>query len=227
MPGLGVVVLPISDQIQQLALLLFRRPDKWLSTPPAHFGVKPREPSTKGPLKGFVHTRHQIDEFGYKHWVHEGGISSPLICRWPAGIKQTGAITHEPGHVIDLMATFLDAAGADFPATHNGHGIKPLEGKSLRPVFETGTRKGHEAIYWEHEGNRAVRQGQWKLVSRYDKPQAKHGGWQLYDLEADRTETNNLAHSNPDRAKELADLYQQWAGRADVVPWDELNQTSG
>ena len=94
-------------------------------------------------------------------------------------------------------------------------------------MFETGTRKGHEAIYWEHEGNRAVRQGQWKLVSRYDKPQAKHGGWQLYDLEADRTETNNLAHSNPDRAKELADLYQQWAGRADVVPWDELNQTSG
>ena len=120
----------------------------------------------------------------YKHWMHEGGISSPLICRWPAVINKGGAITHEPGHVIDLMATCLDVAGADYPATHSGHGIKPLEGKSLRPVFETGTRKGHEAIYWEHEGNRAVRQGQWKLMSRYDKPQAKHGDWQLYDLGA-------------------------------------------
>ena len=160
----------------------------------------------------------------YKHWVHEGGISSPLICRWPAGIKQSGAITHEPGHVIDLMATCLDAAGTDYPAIHNGNGIKPLEGKSLRPVFETGAREGHEAIFWEHEGNRAVRQGQWKLVSRYDKPQATHGDWQLYDLQADRTETNNLAQSNPDKAKQLADLYQQWAGRADVVPWDELSQ---
>ena len=163
----------------------------------------------------------------YKHWVHEGGISSPLICRWPAGIKQSGAITHEPGHVIDLMATCLDVAGVDYPDTYNDNRIKPLEGKSLRPVFESGRRQGHEAIYWEHEGNRAVRQGQWKLVSRYDKPQAKHGDWELYDLEADRTETNNLATANPDKARQLAGLYQQWASRAEVVPWDELNRTSG
>ena len=94
--------------------------------------------------------------------MHEGGIASPLICRWPTGIKQSGAITHEPGHVIDLMATCLDIAGVDYPDTYNGNRIKPLEGKSLRPVFESGRRQGHEAIYWEHEGNRAVRQGQWE-----------------------------------------------------------------
>ena len=160
----------------------------------------------------------------YKHWVHEGGISSPLICRWPSGIKQAGAITNEPGHVIDLMATCLDVAGVNYPDTHDGNPVKPLEGKSLRPVFESGSRPGHEAIFWEHEGNRAVRQGHWKLVSRYDQHQAQHGDWQLYDLEADRTETKNLAETNPGKAKQLTNLYQQWAERAGVVPWDELNQ---
>ena len=122
------------------------------------------------------------------------------------------------------MATCLDVAGVDYPDTYNGNRIKPLEGKSLRPVFETGRRQGHEAIYWEHEGNRAVRQGQWKLVSRYEGGQAKHGDWELYDLEADRTETDDLSEKQPDKRKQLATLYQQWAGRAEVVPWDELNE---
>ena len=103
----------------------------------------------------------------YKHWVHEGGIATPLIAHWPAGIKQPARSPTQPGHLIDIMATCVDVAGAEYPEEFEGNAITPLEGKSLLPVFEGKTRAGHEAIFWEHEGNRAVRQGKWKLVSRY------------------------------------------------------------
>ena len=149
----------------------------------------------------------------YKHWVHEGGIATPFIARWPAVIKDGGRITPQVGHSMDLMATCLDLAGAEYPRTLDGREILPLEGKSLRPVFENGARPGHAAIFWEHEGNRAVRQGKWKLVSKHP------GDWELYDLEADRTEMNNLAPTQADKARELAGLYNQWAGRCGVEPW--------
>ena len=147
----------------------------------------------------------------YKHWVHEGGISTPLIAHWPGHVKAPGGLTPAPGHLIDLMATCCDVAGAAYPKTFNGKDVIPLEGRSLRPVLETGTRPGHEAIYWEHEGNRAVRQGQWKLVSRHP------GAWELYDLEADRTEMQNLAGAEPERVKQLKALWDAWAARAGVV----------
>jgi arylsulfatase len=143
----------------------------------------------------------------YKHWVHEGGISTPLIARWPAVIKAPG-ITREPGHLIDLMATCLDVAGAEYPKDKT-----PLEGKSLAPVFRTGKREGHEAIYWEHEGNRAVRMGKWKLVARHK------GDWELYDLDADRTELHNLAAQDAERVKSMAARYDAWAARSQVDPW--------
>ena len=154
----------------------------------------------------------------YKHWVHEGGISTPLIARWPAAIRQTNTITHQPGHLIDLMATCLDVAGAAYPKTYGGHSITPLEGRSLLPILKGRTRRPHEALYWEHEGNRAVRQGQWKLVSRHPE------GWELYDLEADRTELNNLAARYPDKVRELTALYATWAARCGVVPWEKFNR---
>jgi arylsulfatase len=154
----------------------------------------------------------------YKHWVHEGGISTPLIAHWPAGIRKHGAISSEPGHLIDIMATCLDAGRAKYPREHDGNGITPLEGKSLVPVFRGGRRQGHHAIYWEHEGNRAVRAGKWKLVSRYPD------SWELYDLEADRTEMNNLASRNASKAAELERAYNAWAQRANVVPWNELKR---
>lgn len=152
----------------------------------------------------------------FKHWVHEGGISTPFIARWPDVLKEHGTITRQVGHVIDLMATCLDVAGVDYPAEYNGHKITPLEGESLAPIFRTGTRKGHDVLYWEHEGNRAVRQGKWKLVSRFP------GRWELYDIEADRTELNNVAAQNPEKVKELVGLYNEWAKRVGVVPWKEL-----
>jgi arylsulfatase len=152
----------------------------------------------------------------YKHWVHEGGISTPLIAYWPAVIEKRAAITREVGHLIDLMATCVDVSGVEYPATYNGKPISPMEGKSLMPIFRTGTRGGHEAIYWEHEGNRAVREGKWKLVSRHPDE------WELYDLDADRTELNNLADKYPDRVQAMADKYKAWADRCGVLPWDQV-----
>jgi len=101
----------------------------------------------------------------YKHWVHEGGISTPLICHWPGHIKTPGSLCHEPGHLIDIMATCVDVSGATYPSTYKGHEIQPMEGVSLAPAFG-GRGLGDRAIYWEHEGNRAVRRGKWKIVYR-------------------------------------------------------------
>jgi arylsulfatase len=151
----------------------------------------------------------------YKHWVHEGGIATPFIAHWPAKI-QKAAITHQVGHVIDIMATCIDVAGFEYPRTIKERPITPLEGKSLVPIFQGKTRPGHDAIFWEHEGNKAVRQGKWKLVAQHK------GAWELYDLEADRTELTNLAGQQPDKVKELTARYEQWAKKVGVVPWEEL-----
>ena len=159
----------------------------------------------------------------YKHWVHEGGISTPLIAHWPAQIKHTGTLTHQPGHLIDVMATCVDLAEGEYPATYDRHTLTPLEGKSLAPVFRGEQREPHQAIYWEHEGNRAVRQQEWKLVSRY-RPESG-GIWELYDLEADRTETNDLAGKEPDKLAEMVGLYESWAERCNVVPWRSWEQS--
>ena len=152
----------------------------------------------------------------FKHWVHEGGIATPLIVRWPAAVK-TAAIVHQPGHIMDILPTCLDVAGAEYPKSDRDQPLLSLEGKSLLPVFLGRTRAGHDALFWEHEGNRAVRQGKWKLVAGHG------GGWELYDLEADRTERHDLAGKQPERVKELAALYERWAARVGVVPWEKLN----
>ncbi len=154
----------------------------------------------------------------YKHWVHEGGIATPLIAQWPARLRSGGRLTHEPGHLIDIMATCLDVAGARYPEDHAGERIQPLEGKSLLPVLDGKGRAGHSEIYWEHEGNRAVRQGRWKLVSRWP------GKWELFDLAADRTEMNNLAESQAAKAEELAGKYEAWAAKCQVEPWDKVTK---
>ena len=150
----------------------------------------------------------------FKTYVHEGGIASPLIARGP-GVKP-GVVRHDVGHVIDLLPTCLDLAGAAFPETYEGRQITPVEGRSLAPLLGGGRRDEHEAIYWEHEGNRAMRRGDMKLVSA-------HGGeWELYDLHADRTETRNLARQQPDVVADMQADYQQWASRVGVQPWPEV-----
>ena len=154
----------------------------------------------------------------YKHWVHEGGISSPLVAHWPAGITSIGGWTDQVGHLIDIMATCVDVGGATYPETHNDNAILPMEGASLAPTFTGNTAEGHpEGLYWEHEGNRAVRHGKWKLVSKWSKPE--DGRWELYDLERDRSELSDLAADMPDRVAELAGMWETWAERVGVIEW--------
>jgi arylsulfatase len=143
----------------------------------------------------------------YKHWVHEGGISTPLIAHWPKGISAKGEPRHTPGHLIDIAATVYDLAGAKYPKD-----ATPLEGKSLKPVF-AGKPLERDALYWEHEGNRAVRAGNWKLVAKHN---AK---WELYDIGKDRVEANDLSAKEPDKLKELVAKYEAYAKRANVEPW--------
>jgi len=154
----------------------------------------------------------------YKHWVHEGGVATPLVAYWPAVIKQRGGLTHEPGHLVDLMATCLDVAGGTYPQTYGDREITPLEGKSLVPALQGKEREGHDAIYWEHEGNRAMRQGKWKLVSRHPD------NWELYDLDADRTEMNDLSSKHRDRMERMVGMYDQWAERCGVMPWEDVRR---
>ena len=149
----------------------------------------------------------------YKHWVHEGGISTPLIAHWPAAIRRRGEFERQPGHLIDVMATCVDLAGAAYPTERNGQAVTPLEGRSLIPAFE-GKPIEREAIYWEHEGNRAIRVGRWKLVAK-----GPTGPWELYDTEADRSELNDLAAKEPDRARQMAAMWQTFAEKALFVPW--------
>jgi len=148
----------------------------------------------------------------FKHWVDEGGIATPLVVHWPAEIDGDGRWVSEPSHLIDLMATSLDVAGARYPASFEGRAITPLEGKSLRPAFQGGAVE-REAIYWEHEGNRAVRMGKWKLV-------AKHGeAWRLYDMDADRSEMRDIGPANATTRDKMIAMYEAWAARVGVLPW--------
>jgi len=146
----------------------------------------------------------------FKHWVHEGGISTPLIARWPGVVAEPGSVTHQTGHIIDIMATCLDAAGATYPETFQDRPVTPLEGHSLVPVLRGRDREAHPALFWEHMGNRAVRAGKWKLVARKGEP------WELYDLENDRTELDNVAPRYPHRVHEMAARYQTWAEKCGV-----------
>jgi arylsulfatase len=148
----------------------------------------------------------------FKHWVHEGGISTPLIASWP-GVIRKSVIVPDPAHLIDILPTCLDLAKAEYPKDKT-----PLDGISLAPLLREGRWKGHDFLCWEHEGNRAIRQGPWKLVARHK------GEWELYDLARDRTEMTNLAGTHLDRVKELAARYADWAARVGVVSVEELNR---
>ncbi|MHC4636673.1 MAG: arylsulfatase [Planctomycetota bacterium] len=152
----------------------------------------------------------------YKKWAHEGGIATPLIAHWPAVIKKGGALTHQPGHVIDIMATFCDVGRARYPERFGDNSVLPLRGKSLLPVFRGHKRKGHEAIFWEHIKHAAIRQGRWKLVSK-DATGSKP--WELYDIENDRTELNDLAEEFGQRAEQMKQKWIEWASRVNVLPW--------
>jgi arylsulfatase len=148
----------------------------------------------------------------YKHFAHEGGISTPFIAHWPKGIRSRG-LCHTIGHEIDLMPTCLEVAGAAYPAKSKaGTTPLPLEGKSLVLVFE-GRELAERSLYWEHEGNCSVREGRWKLVSRFPDY------WELYDIEKDRTERHNIADLNLPRVRKMSADYAAWAKRVGAQSW--------
>ncbi len=161
---------------------------------------------------------------GYKHDGYEGGISTPFIVHWPQGIShdRRGEIVKEPSHLIDLMPTFLQAAGASYPSEFAGKTIQPMEGVSLVPTFSGDALTRESEIGFEHHGNLALRDGRWKIVSAYRKDHPTR--WELYDMEADRTELNDLAKVNPARLNELIKKWQVWADRVGVQTWPFKNK---
>ncbi len=156
----------------------------------------------------------------YKHWVHEGGISTPLVAHWPAGIPKSrhNALESQPAHLIDLMATCVNLAGATYPTEYRGQSIQPMEGVALTPAFSGESLQRSQPLFWEHEGNRAIRDGDWKLVSKHP------GDWELYNIAMDRTEMNDLQAKHADRVAMMAGQWQDWADRVGVMPWP-LNNT--
>jgi arylsulfatase A-like enzyme len=141
----------------------------------------------------------------HKHWTHEGGISTPLIVHWPNGLKtKPGSIVGQVGHVIDLVPTFCDVSGAEYPTKRNGSPVTPAAGQSLLPTLR-GEGSTERTIYWEHMGNAAIRKGKWKLVK------SKNKTWELYDLAADRSELNDVAAEKSERVKHLRHEWQIWA----------------
>lgn len=151
----------------------------------------------------------------FKHWVHEGGIATPMIASWLAHTSQPSMV-HAPAHVIDIMATCLDAAGAPYPSEYGDVSIQPLEGESLLPAICGKPWSRQKPIYWEHEGNCALRDGAWKLVCRYPGP------WELYNLEKDRTEQKNLIAGESFLVGKMIKEWQHWAAECGVVPWERL-----
>jgi arylsulfatase A-like enzyme len=148
----------------------------------------------------------------FKHWVHEGGIATPCIVQWPRGIKSP-SVDHSPSHVIDITATCIDVAEATYPTEYNATPITPLQGESFSGVFDGKRWNREQPIYFEHEGNRAVRDGNWKLVSRHPNE------WELYDMDEDRTELHDIIDKNEPVAERLVHTYNEWVEENDVLQW--------
>lgn len=152
----------------------------------------------------------------FKHWVHEGGISTPLVAWYPKVI-QPNQLSNETGHIMDIMSTIVDIAGAKYPAEYKGNSIVPMQGKSLLPVFKGEKFSEPRTLFWEHQGNRAVISGKWKLVSKYPEDV-----WELYDIESDRTESKDLSKEKPELVEKLSKEYDNWTQQAGVVSRHEL-----
>lgn len=151
----------------------------------------------------------------HKQFIHEGGIATPFIAHGP-GVDSGGRWEHQPGHVIDIMPTVIDAGGADYPETRNGNEIIPLQGVSMAPAFHGETVSREAPIFWEHVRNKGLRDGDWKLVAA--KPDLE---WELYDLAEDRTEQSDLSEEFPEKRADLIETWEAWARENRVKPFHE------
>ena len=148
----------------------------------------------------------------FKRWVHEGGISTPFIVHWPEKITNHDII-NTPVQFADISPTILEICGSDYPKTYKSNEITPLEGESFARLFDGYEFNKSNPLFWEHEGNRAVRIGDWKLVSEFPGP------WELYNISEDRSETNNLINKEKDIANDLQKKYEDWAQRCGILDW--------
>ena len=149
----------------------------------------------------------------YKSMTHEGGIMTPLIVHWPEGIEEVNRLEHQPVHINDIMPTCLELAGAEYPQQYQGRKILPVDGRSFVPLLHQGEETVHQQLFWEHQGNQAVREGDWKLVRRQHQP------WELYNLEQDPTELHNLSKENKTLLDTLKDTWNHWAEEAGAREW--------
>jgi arylsulfatase A-like enzyme len=140
----------------------------------------------------------------HKSWVHEGGIASPFIVHWPAGLRARGELRHNPGHFVDLLPTVLELAGTRASRTWRGLTVPPMAGRSLVPALTKDGTVPHEFLYFHHSGNRAIRVGDWKLAAA-----GRKGPWELYNLRTDRCESKNLAAQHPEKVRELSEAWQR------------------
>ncbi len=172
----------------------------------------------------------------FKHWVHEGGIASPFIASWPGRIPQGVINAHKTGHVKDILATLIDAAAAERPERRQGRRVLQSSGVSLLPSLAGRAKQTNEVLYWEHEGNRAVRDGRWKLVSYFNLIHEemnrvgtgkRTGEWELYDMQNDRTECSNLASAQPERVRAMALQFDRWAQQVGARDWNKLIADAG
>jgi arylsulfatase len=156
----------------------------------------------------------------YKHYVHEGGITSPAILSWPDRIaaEERGRIVRTPAHIVDVMPTFIEAANTRYPWFNDGKRIQDARGMSLLGLFRGEAPRRNEPLFFEHEGNQAIREGNWKLVLRAG------GRWQLYNLKADRSETLNLAELEPERVEVLKNRWRVWSREVKVLSLAQFKQ---
>lgn len=148
-----------------------------------------------------------------KRMEHEGGILTPMIARWPKGIKGAGSIIREPAHINDFMATCLELGGARYPDTYQGIRINPHDGKSVLPLMSGRPQDDDRIYFWSYIGNQAIRQGDWKLVRIHE------GDWELYNLKEDPTELNDFSAKEPEKLSELLEKYEVFAKEHGVRPW--------
>ena len=156
----------------------------------------------------------------FKHWIHEGGIATPLIIHWPEGMVNPGRTSERPGQLMDIMATCVEVSGAKYPTEYKGNEIHPLEGESLVKSIKNESDGRKADLFWEHEANRAIRVGNWKLVLMASDRFPFDGKWELYNLAEDRTETNDLADKYPEKVEEMKSKWNEWAKRVNVYPLD-------
>lgn len=148
---------------------------------------------------------------GFKKSVFEGGISTPCLVHWPSGVQDRGTLRHDPLHVVDIMPSFLQLAGAQYPEARDGVNVLPMEGISFLNILAGGSTPAR-TIFWEHERNAAARMGRWKIVREKDR------SWELYDIEKDRSETLDLSDKHPEVVENLDKQWNEWAHRAFVFP---------